>query len=155
MCLLRVPHPCESVNREARGPQAAGGNKLQVADILPPFSVEDTWFCLNWTFFKLWDNQCVFLTEVFFLSYVNETMCLLWNVPFFKSIRLRRTFFFSFLFSDLGLIMVQQTNIHVNCFMAGDDTPSSILSQKCILWERGLVKLPQPWGVSLVWLTAC
>ena len=33
-------------------------------------------------------------------------------------------------------------------------TPHVILSQKCILWERGLVKLPQPWGVSFIWLTA-
>ena len=24
---------------------------------------------------------------------------------------------------------------------------------KCTLWERGLVKLLQPWGVSLIWLT--
>ena len=62
-------------------------------------------------------------------------------------------FYFFFLFSNLGLIMAQQTNIHVNCFMAWGDTPCTILSQKCILWERGLVKLPQPWGASLIWLS--
>ena len=32
----------------------------------------------------------------------------------------------------------------------GEDTPHAILSQKCILWESGLVKLPQPRGVSLI-----
>ena len=26
----------------------------------------------TWTFLKLWANQCVFLMEMFFLSYVNE-----------------------------------------------------------------------------------
>ena len=45
--------------------------------------------------------------------------------------------------------MAQQTSIRVNYLMAGDDTPHAILSQKCILWERGLVKqTSQPWGVS-------
>ena len=51
--------------------------------------------------------------------------------------------------SNLGLIMAQQISIHVNCFLAGDDTPCAFLSQKCLLWERGLVTLPQPWGISL------
>ena len=48
--------------------------------------------------------------------------------------------------------MTQQTSIHVNCFMAGDgdDTPHAILSQKYILWEIGLVKLPQPRDDSLI-----
>jgi len=32
---------------------------------------------------------------------------------------LRLTTFFFFLFSTLGLIMAQETSIHVNCFMAG------------------------------------
>ena len=49
-----------------------------------------------------------------------------------------------FFFSNLGLIMAQQTSIHVNYLMAGADTPHAILSQKYILWERGLVKPPQP-----------
>ena len=47
-----------------------------------------------------------------------------------------------FLFSNLGLIMAQWTSIHVNYLMARDDRPCAILSQKCILWGRGLVKLP-------------
>ena len=45
---------------------------------------------------------------------------------------------------DNQLIMSQQTSIPVNCFMAGDDTSHAILSQKCTLWERSMVKLPQP-----------
>ena len=31
--------------------------------------------------------------------------------------------------------MAQQISIPVNCFKAGDDTPCSILSHNCILWE--------------------
>ena len=41
--------------------------------------------------------------EIFFLSYINETLYFLGNLPFFK--------------------------MHVNCFMAGDDSPCAILSQ--------------------------
>ena len=73
-----------------------------------------------------------FLMEMFFLSYVNETVYLLWNLPFFKMV-LPKTIF---LFSNLGLIMVQQTSIHVNCFMFGDDQPCAILSQNAYC-ERG------------------
>ena len=45
------PEGANSLGRKARGPQATGGNKLQVADFFP-FSV-DTWFLLNLTFLKL------------------------------------------------------------------------------------------------------
>ena len=86
--------------------------------------------------------------EMFFLSYVNETMHLLWNLSFSKMVPPKTNIFF-FLFSNLGLIMAQQTSIHVDCFMKRDDTPPAILSQKCMLWERGLVRLPPPRGVSL------
>ena len=41
--------------------------------------------------------------EMFFLSYVNETMYLLWNLPFFKMVLLKTNFFL--LFSNLELIM--------------------------------------------------
>ena len=41
--------------------------------------------------------------EIFFLSYINETLYFLGNLPFFK--------------------------MHVNCFMAGDDSSCAILSQ--------------------------
>ena len=54
--------------------------------------------------------------EMFFLSYVNETVYLLWNLPFFK-VAPPKTNFFSF--SNLELIIAQQTSIHINCFMAG------------------------------------
>ena len=77
---------------EARSPQASGGSKLQVAEVFP-FSVEDTWFCLNLTFLRLWANLCAFLMEMFFLNYVKETMYLLWILPFFKSVALKTEFF--------------------------------------------------------------
>ena len=70
----------------------------------------------TWTFLKPWANQCVFLMEMFFLSYVNETIYLLWNLPFFKMVP-PKTNVLSF--SNLGLIIAQQTSIHINCFMAG------------------------------------
>ena len=57
--------------------------------------------------------------EMFFLSYVNETTDLLWNLPFFKMVPPKTNFFFFFLFSNLGLIIAQQNSIHINCFMAG------------------------------------
>ena len=53
--------------------------------------------------------------EMFFLSYVNETMYLLWNLPFFKMVPPKT----NFLFSSLGLIIAQETRIHISCFMAG------------------------------------
>ena len=93
-----------------------------------------------------WANQSVFffLVEMLFLSYVNETVYLLWNLSFFKMVPPKTNIFFL----NLGLIMAQQTSIHVHCFMKRDDTPPAILSQTCMLWERGLVKPPQPRRVS-------
>ena len=61
-----------------------------------------------------------------------------------KQVLPKTNFFFFFLFSNLGLIMAQQGSIHGNCFTARNDTPCAILSQKCILWEGRLVKLPSP-----------
>ena len=58
-----------------------------------------------------------FTHTIFLLSYVNETMYLLVNLPFFK--------------------------IHVNCFMAQDDSPCVSAISKCMLWVRGLVQLSQ------------
>ena len=146
---------CERVtDRKARDPQEAGGNKLQVTDVLFLFFLLYTKLKeASWQHLVLpWANQCIFLMEIFFLSYVNETVYLLWNSPFFKgSIQ---DFFFFFSPSNLGLVMVQQTSIHVNSSMARDDTPQGILSQKRMLWKRSLVKLAQPWGISLIWLIA-
>ena len=84
---------------------------------------------------------------MFFLSYVNETMYLLWNLPFFKMVP-PKTNLFSFLkpWADNG-----STNQYsCQLFKAGDDTVHAILSQKCTLWERGLVKGSQPGGASLI-----
>ena len=47
------------------------------------------------------------------LIYVNETIYLYGNLPFFK--------------------------IHVNRFMAGDDSSGAKVISKCMLWVRGLV----------------
>ena len=47
------------------------------------------------------------------LIYVNESIYLYGNLPFFK--------------------------IHVNRFMAQDDSPGAKVISKCILWVRGLV----------------
>ena len=58
-----------------------------------------------------------FSYENILLSYVNETMYLLGNLPFFK--------------------------IHVNCFMAQGDSPCASAISKCMLWVRGLMKLSQ------------
>ena len=51
------------------------------------------------------------------LSYVNETIYLLGNLPFFK--------------------------IHVNHFMAQDDSPCANVISKCMLWVRDLVPLSE------------
>ena len=40
-----------------------------------------------------WANQCIFLIEIFVLSYVNETTYLLWNLPFFKMVSPKPNFF--------------------------------------------------------------
>ena len=68
--------------------------------------------------------------EIFFLRYVNETIYLLWNLPFFKMAP-PKTNFFSFPKPWVDFISI--------VLWLG-----AILSQKCILWERSLVKLPQP-----------
>ena len=57
--------------------------------------------------------------EKLFLSYVNETMYLFCNPPFFKMVLPKNNIIFFFLFSTLGLIMAQETSIHANSFMAG------------------------------------
>ena len=58
------------------------------------------------------------------LSYVNETMYLLWYLPFF--------------------------NIHVNCFMARDDSSCVNAISKCMLWVQGLVPLSEFWDISFL-----
>ena len=138
-----VTESVSSLGREARGPKAAGRSELQMADFFP-FSVDDTWCRLNLTFLKPWANQCVFLMEMFFLSYASEIMYLLWDFTFFKLV-LPETNFCLKPWADNG----STDHFHVSCFMVGDDTSCAIISQKHSLWEGGLVTLPQPWGVSL------
>ena len=61
--------------------------------------------------------------EMFFLSYVNETKYLLWNLPSFKLVP-PKTNFSSFLNSwtnnsSKPAFISNKTSIHINCFMAG------------------------------------
>ena len=59
------------------------------------------------------DKSVCFTNANSLIGYVNETMPLLGNLPFFK--------------------------IHVNHFMAQDDSPGANVISKCMLWVRGLV----------------
>ena len=61
-------------------------------------------------------NQYVLLRNVL-LSYVNEAVYLLENLPFFK--------------------------IYVNCFMAQDNSPCASAISKCRLWVKDLVPLSE------------
>ena len=58
------------------------------------------------------------------LSYVNETVYLLGNLPFFK--------------------------IHANHFMARDDSLGANIISKCILWVSGLVPFSEFWDISFL-----
>ena len=149
--------------RKARDPQDAGGNKLQVADFVVPFLYKIKRGLLLLIFCwgslvqpELFSNLGL-INELFsygnvFLSYVNETIYLFWNLPFSKSVLPKTNFFF--LFSNLGLIITQQTSIHANCFMTLDDTPCALLSQKCILWEKGPRETPSALRcLSYYWLS--
>ena len=70
-------------NRQEGQEPPKGGNRLQVSlKILCCY--DNTWFHLNSTFLKPWANQWVFLMEMLFLSYVNETMYLLWEFAFLQ-----------------------------------------------------------------------
>ena len=98
--------------------------------------------------------------EMFFLSYVNETMCLLWNLPFFKMVPPKTNFWLitaqqtSMFYSYIVLIYINETiylrgnlpfvKIPLNCFMAWHDSPCAKVTSKYILWVRGLMP---PWGL--------
>lgn len=61
--------------------------------------------------------------EMFNLSYVNETMYLLWNLPSFKMVP-TKTNFSSFIKSwtnnsSKPVFISNKTSIHINCLMAG------------------------------------
>ena len=97
----------EGNRQEGQGSPNAG-NRLQVS--IKILCCYNTWFLLNLTFLKPWAYQCVFLMEMFSLSYVNEIMYLLWNFPFCKMVP-RKT--------SSWLVVAQQTSVHIHCFMAG------------------------------------
>ena len=60
-------------------------------------------------------QTCVFYSYIVFLVDVKETIYFLGNLCFFS--------------------------IHVNCFMARDDSHGAKVISECILWVRGLVPL--------------
>ena len=61
-------------------------------------------------------------------------MYLLWNLPFFKMVPPKTNFF---LFSNLGLIIAQQTGIHISWFMAGGRTHLGLSYLKNACCGRG------------------
>ena len=62
-------------------------------------------------------QTCMFYSYIARLIYVNETTYLLGNLSFFK--------------------------IHVDCFMALDDSPCANVISKCMLWVWGLVPVSE------------
>ena len=95
--------------------------------------------------------------EMFFVSYVKETMYLPQNLGFFKSVppktqTLNQQWLNKpVLLGNLLLSYVNETmhllgilpffKIHVNCFR--DESHYANAISKCMLWERGLVNLSQ------------
>ena len=73
------------------------------------------------SFFKLvllkTQNKPLFYSYIVLLIYVNETIYLPGNLPSFK--------------------------IHVNRFVAQDDSPCANVISKCMLWVRGLVPVSE------------
>ena len=97
-----------------------------------------------------WANQCIFLMEIFVLSYVNETIYLLWNLPFFKMVSPKPNFFlFRKPWADNS-----STNQYSYQLLYGRGMTHLVpfyLKNACC--ERGARwNFPQPWGVSLIWL---
>ena len=102
----------------------------------------DTWFHRNSTFLKPWANQCIFPKEVFILSYVN-VLCIYCRLCL--QVRLAKgsevTWHTSVLYLYIVLLIyVNETiliwksaffffflKMHVNHFMALDDSPGAIL----------------------------
>ena len=74
-------------------------------------------------------QTCIFYSYIVLLIYVNETIYLLENLPFFK--------------------------IQVNHFMALDNSPCANVISKCMLWVRGLVLVSEFWDISFLQLADC
>ena len=70
----------------------------------------------------------MFYSYIVLPIYVNETVYLLGNLPFCK--------------------------IHVNHFMAWDDSPGTNVISKCMLWVRGLVTVSEFLDISFLLLAA-
>ena len=73
----------------------------------------------EWT----WQTSMLY-SYIVLLIYVNETINLYGNLPFFK--------------------------IHVNRFMALDDSPGAKIISKCILLVRGIVSFSEFWDISFL-----
>ena len=134
---------------------------------------DDTWFHLSLTFLKPWANQCVFLMEMFFLSYVNE-LCIyprfflqvahqrlrtdltnqyvLLNKPvcFTHANILSYVNETMYLLGNLLFKEVSRFKIQVNRFMAWDDLLCANVISKCMLWVRDLVPLSEFWDISFL-----
>ena len=105
-----ISHIERVTGRKARGPQAAGGNKLQVASVFFFFFLyTKPVLIMSWQHLILpWVNQWGF--------FMLMKLCICFGICLSsKWFRLGLTFFFS----NLGLIIAQQTSIPVSCFMAG------------------------------------
>ena len=120
--------------RKARGLQAEEtGRKCQTFFLSPLSGGRKQTTSVRFFFLLHTKLKGAFSMEMFFLSYVNESMYLLWNLSFFKMVPPKTNFFFS---SNLGLIIAQQTSIHINCFMAGRwHTSSHPISKMHIVGE--------------------
>ena len=68
-----------------------------------------------------WQTSTLYIV---LLIYVDETIYLYGNLPFFK--------------------------IHVSRFMARDDSPGANVISKCMLWVRGLVPVSEFWDISFL-----
>ena len=92
------PHGLQRVTgRKAQG-SPNRGNRLQASDIfyLSLKRQEETNSkCQIFFFPSPYKIKRRFSMEMFFLNCVNETMCLLWNLPFFKMVPPKTDFFFS------------------------------------------------------------
>ena len=123
--------------------------------LLLKFCVANTCFYLNLTFLKPSANQCIFLMEIFVLSYVNE-LCIyprLWLSSKSVCLRLRTGLDKPVCFTHtiVLLICVNETmyllgnlpffKVHVIHFMARDDSPCTNVISKYMLWVRDLVPL--------------
>ena len=122
----------------------------------------DTWLLLHLTFLKPWANQCLFLMEMFVLSYVNvlsiyPRLCLKWVPPKGSEMTWQTSMLYSYI---VLLIYVNETiplygnlpffKIHVNHFMAQEDSPGAKVISKCILWVRDLLPSSEFWDISFL-----